>query len=61
MGASILMDHPLRTLLCELFVAPPLRLLQRVFGWKLRGARPLSSPVPRCKSQRRHATPNKTR
>lgn len=29
---DIVMIHPLRTLLCELFVSPPLRLLQRAFG-----------------------------
>ena len=27
------MDHPLRTLLYELFVVPPLRLLQRAYHW----------------------------
>jgi len=28
-GQAMFMDHPLRTLLFELFVAPPLRFLQR--------------------------------
>jgi hypothetical protein len=32
------MDHPLRTLLFELFVVPLASLLQRAFGRKVRSA-----------------------
>jgi hypothetical protein len=45
------MDHPLRTLLYELFVEPPLRLLQRAFGRKARSVGVLSTSAVRGRSQ----------
>ena len=49
------MDHPLRTLLYELFVAPPLQLLQKAFGRNRRAATLLTRAAPLARGSRKPA------
>lgn len=46
------MDHPVRTLLYEVFILPPLRLLQRVLDASERIVNCLSDLVTRYKTSR---------
>jgi len=48
------MDHPVRTLVYELFAAPPLRLLQRALEFSVSSAGFLSAYLFQHKGQQKH-------